>query len=458
LLAALAGAGTTAEAAQPRSVAWEGRSYRVDVVGAELDRLRRIRERQGGASLDEALAVSRVGAKLAAGLQAVATVASVARELQELAERWRGPDLDILPSRDGWPDPAAVLDRTARELSKGPLPRTGDGEVVGARPVVELGDALVGDVLASIVYALALGDADGRAVRGSNVARRHDFGITGPGGEGSSRTAWLLPEARTQPGEPWHVSGALIGLDVGLASFALRHMGVTGDLRPPSLNTNDRRTFAEGVALMNVFDLTDADRDAIADAIRRGRARVAGAARDVETLRALAREAGVDGWRLQQVPWVVRHDLDQIDRTFALSELLQLGRVPAGVNVDAWGASAIAASGCLCTRVPTAPDWPSTIGRAEIGLIASRMPDLALRVAELLHELQLPAALARGVMAVATQDFVDRVEPADADDWRALAEAAASVSRDQVEDYVAAQTSGGPLLPAGSGNGPGQQP
>ncbi|HEY7499825.1 MAG TPA: hypothetical protein VH740_15000 [Vicinamibacterales bacterium] len=53
LLAAMAGA--DAHAADSRVIEWEGRSYRVNPARAELLRLRRIRERQGGLSLTAAL-------------------------------------------------------------------------------------------------------------------------------------------------------------------------------------------------------------------------------------------------------------------------------------------------------------------------------------------------------------------------------------------------------------------
>ena len=72
LIDALAGAGSASEAGMPRFIEWEGHPYRVDLVAAEADRLRRVRERQGGPSLDTSLAVAR-----AARLDARATLDEV---------------------------------------------------------------------------------------------------------------------------------------------------------------------------------------------------------------------------------------------------------------------------------------------------------------------------------------------------------------------------------------------
>jgi len=45
------------------------------------------------------------------------------------------------------------------------------------------------------------------------------------------------------------------------------------------------------------------------------------------------------------------------------------------------------------------------------------------------------------------------VRPSDHDDWLTLVRAAQAISRDRVEDYVAAITSGGALVPDEKGDG-----
>jgi hypothetical protein len=76
------------------------------------------------------------------------------------------------------------------------------------------------------------------------------------------------------------------------------------------------------------------------------------------------------------------------------------------------------------------------------------MPDLGLRVAELLSTLGLPARLVRAVLALATQDVLDTGRPAYLDDWAALVSAVRHLPDVRLVDAVSALTSGGPLVPA----------
>ena len=63
------------------------------------------------------------------------------------------------------------------------------------------------------------------------------------------------------------------------------------------------------------------------------------------------------------------------------------------------------------------------------------------------HNLQLPAVLAKPVLAAAMQDFVDSVNPTDGNDWLTLARAVQVIGAERFEDYVAAATADGPLVP-----------
>ena len=36
--------------------------------------------------------------------------------------------------------------------------------------------------------------------------------------------AWMMPRQDVSPGVPWHINGSLLGLDVALASSALRRV------------------------------------------------------------------------------------------------------------------------------------------------------------------------------------------------------------------------------------------
>ena len=444
LLAALAGLGAAAEAGMPRFVTWEGHDYRVDIVTAETTRLRRVRERQGGITLDDALAVARAAARLS---EPPASPEALVTDIELLAAAAYGRPRAADPAAVvAWPPPVPLALGAAAQLMRA---RSGhlDRAPSLAAPLVDFGDVLVADVLASIVYATALGDPDGRALLGPNVAYRHDLGIDLSGGKDRRRVAWSLPAVIVQPGQPWHVSGSLLGLDVALSPYGLRRVMLDTELQAPVLNSNDRRTFVETVTLVNPFELTDAGRDGVIAALARGRERVAAASGDVAALDALAAEARVDAWRRQELAWLAGRDTAGLERAFSLAELVWLGRPPASTDLSPWGVSAIALDGCLCTRFPSPDDWRNYAGRPGMGLIGTRVADLTLRVAELVAELDLPAVLTPYVLSAATLEFVDRVRPAYDDDWRTLVATARALTRERVEDYMATLAVGGPLIP-----------
>jgi hypothetical protein len=47
----------------------------------------------------------------------------------------------------------------------------------------------------------------------------------------------------------------------------------------------------------------------------------------------------------------------------------------------------------------------------------------------------------------AVQDFIDEVRPTDDGDLLSLSRAAAAITRERIEDYIAAATATGPLMP-----------
>ena len=65
----------------------------------------------------------------------------------------------------------------------------------------------------------------------------------------------------------------------------------------------------------------------------------------------------------------------------------------------------------------------------------------------MLRDLRLPAAIAKVVLSGAVQDFIDEVKPTDDSDWITLARTAITMTRERVEDYIAAATASGPLIP-----------
>jgi hypothetical protein len=71
--------------------------------------------------------------------------------------------------------------------------------------------------------------------------------------------------------------------------------------------------------------------------------------------------------------------------------------------------------------------------------------DMNLRVAEHLAELGVPASLFGAVLAYATQDFIDTAPALYDDDWAAIVQFAGQLSRERIEDYVAALVAAGPV-------------
>jgi hypothetical protein len=385
VLAAMAG--VTPDRPRP-TIEWEGRRYAADPGEAELRRLIRIRRRQLAAQ-------HGLDGSLDARLPAAAARAA------EAAERLRA-------------------------------------------------DRALADTLASLVYAAHLGAPDGAALAAADVATRHDFGfIDSPAAPGlRGHVAWRLPREERGP-RGWHVTGSLLGLEAALGRLALRRIDGSSMPSAPTLTTNERQTAILTAALLNPADVADAARDELAAAIRRGRERVAALSGDRAELDRVAQDAGLSEWRREALGWALAFDRETVASRFSLVELLWLGapRAAAGPALDAWGTATLQLDGCLCVQMPRAGPWESLAGRPATGQLATRGADVALRVAEALAELRLPASLAPGVIAYAMQDVVETARPAYFDDWPAFERAAREIPRERIDDYVAALAADGPLIP-----------
>jgi hypothetical protein len=468
LIGGLAGAG--AGGAAPR-IFWEGQSYKVDLGLAESRRIAAVRAKQGGYTVDLALALDEAARRLseadpASGDQSAAVAALAAVRDRFRAELGRVVDV-VPPGVEPFRSAREVVEQVLADLSVSSRARESRRAARAAAVLADLTDIVLGEALLTLNYAAELGSPDGPALLARNVSLRHDFGF-GRHGDDRARMAWSLPRQSFQPGLPWHVAGSALGLDVALARMSLnRH---TSDRLPgaPKLSSLERDGFAVGVALMRPVALRDADRDAIRAALARGRARArAIAARaDDGAFEQMAAELGLDGWRRRAIRQALADDPQQAAGQFSLVELLILGGVNLGdaasgvggvsdVDLDAWGMSALQTAGCLCTRMLSPRSWRLLGGRGQMALGSAAVPDLHLRVAEMLSELDLPSVLVQPVLAGAVDEFTSEASPGDPDDWWALARTAGGWSRERIEDYVASTASiDGALVPdetAGSG-------
>ncbi len=430
------------------TIRWEQRSYRVDVAAADARHIAQARQRQQGLSIDAALSVDRVRRTLAASQvsladvkQAVAALSALAPQLLpvKLAPQERPPDVDV------GDDLQQQVLRVARDLAK--ITRNQDVKKAADQlpRLARVVERAVSQSLLLLTYAWSAADAEAQGDDGGVVALRHHFGF-GENGEESRMLMWFEPKADIAPGHPWRVRGAILGLDVAFGPQMLRRLSTDG-AEAPTLGGNDIATLTRGLSLVAPHRMSDEAQRAIAAALARGRARVAALPKDPEALDAVAADAAMDGWRARAVRWSLSERMGQVGSYFSLKELLLLGKLDDGVDLSPWGMSSQAFGGCLCTEVDRHSTWWTASGRTQFGALPSEVPDLNLRVAEVLDELRLPAVLGRAVLAWVVQAYIDRVHPSDDDDWFGLVRQAASFPREQIEDAIAALVADGPLLP-----------
>lgn len=441
VLEAVAGLRAPASADAPRTLIWEALPYRVDVAAPELARLTEVRGLQGGNTLDTALALCRLVATLATrDLESARTATASFNQLRSVLA-------PIEPSERTTasppPDLGSLTEQASRDLARvrtrGDLKRL---SAIAAR-LARAEDAALADVLTSLLYAIWLGDPQGQPFLAGNVARRHDYGVRLMTGAERELTPWQLPMETSGDGQPWHLRGALLGLDVGLARLALRRTRLDLPSDQPTLNESDRRTLMTTLALTQATDLDQRSASRVVAWLRAGQA----LAESPERLESRLDILDLDGRRRQAIAWAGAHTPDQVAALLLRTELVLLGHTGDAELPSAWGTADTPRSGCLCLTFPTPPSLQRYAGRAGSGLLASRMADLKLRVLEVLDALRLPATLIRGVLASALQDYLEEARPLHGDDWFTLARHLDRVPPDRFDDYIAALTAGGPLVP-----------
>jgi hypothetical protein len=433
-----------------RRVSWEGQLYRLDLAASERQRMERVREKQHAPRLDLPLQMAEAARQLIAEKASAEDLLDAAAQFEALAvdlpQRSREEEVDSVPA--GVPPPSSphdALRRASDELTRAAKNRDLRRGPKLAESIVELADDLLARNLLSFVYAMSLGDPDGTILLANDVSHRHDFGFGLKDPEMRGRVTWAIPRQEVSPGSAWHVSGSLLAMDVGLATLALRRVATDHVLEAPKLTNNARDTFATTVALMDANALHDDDRDAIAEATERGTARAL-AATGGPALDQIAAEIHLDAARRRALEWTIAHEPERIVSMYSTTELLVLGGADVAA-LDAWGMAVIPATGCLCSRLFPAGAWATLGGRPQLGLEAAVLPDLQLRIAVLLRELALPAALTKVILSGAMQDFIDESRPTDDADWLSLSRSARALTRERVEDYIAAATAVGPLMP-----------
>jgi hypothetical protein len=380
VLAAMAGIRPAAEPAT--LVEWEGARYRVDPAGAELRRLWRVRERQGGLSLDGALAAvddrngearnPRGGSE--AGRMLADTLTSIL-----YAAHLGDPDGPAVTSSNVALRHDLALPATPAAVSQAPWQLPAE-EFIGKSGWRVRGSLLGLDSALARLALRRLDPAAAHAAPKISTEQRHIVALA---------VALLNPSLASNRSRD--------EIAAALARGAARAAALTAD--PAGL---DKAARAAG--------LSEWRRQALAWTIQR----------DPRTI--------VSSFSLPELFW------------------LGSPRPPAIQPPGAWGAAALPLTGCLCMQMPAARAWEEKAGRPGTGLLAADGVDVSLLVAAALASLQLPAALAPAILSFAAQDVLDRAQPAYPDDWSEFSRAARAISRDRLMAYVAALTANGPLV------------
>jgi hypothetical protein len=436
----------TAEASAPFE--WEGAQHVADVQGASLRDLVAIRAKQGGNSLDAVMAVSRALAPLRQNgltldvLRTHTAALKAAGNTLIAARAW--PD-----TPDEIPDVKKIVDRVVRDLSKIDKPKDVSKAPRIVAPLIGLADYLLGETIVALAYAPHLGDPRELLGPDSDESHRHSFGLTSkPGAVTGVRRAWQRPANDTAAKAGRALSGSLFGLDLALSTKRLRRLALDRLPHAPRLGANERSALVDILALLNPRTLTSGDLELIEQSITSGRAQVQSAT-DAVSLDRLAVRVSMSESRRELLAWTLQQEPARVPALFSTAEMFWLGLNGRPFErLDSWGTSFEPQSGCYCLRFPAAGTWDRVAGRLGGRLLGAAVPDLTLRVAEHLAALKVPVALFPGVMAMAMQDFIDSAPPLFDDDWLGIVGYAGQVSRDTVQDYVAALIAAGPVRDA----------
>jgi len=389
-----------------------------------------VRDVMGGPALDAALAL----AAEARALRGDVNPAQALSRIESAADALRTPKPDGAPNwRPAEPDLRGIPSSAA-----GRSPTAG-----------RAADWYLASVLSSIVYASFVGERDSQALLGGDPSRLHDLGPAEVDRGGSALVPWRVPAEVRDRKVGWHVQGSLLGLDLALGRFALRRVSKDEVPPAPRVNHAERLALTEPVLLQSPFDQSEAGRDGLLAALARGRARLADARASSEALLKAAAAVDLDEWRTQMLPWMLEHERERIAELWSLAELVRLGAADerGADSFDAFGSSMWSVRGQLACRFPWRQPWTTVAGRKGVRVVAGLMPDLAVAVAESLAAMKLPVRLYAGVLAVATQELLNTVRMDHDDDWLALVAGVQRVAGRPFEDYVAALTYDGPLIP-----------
>jgi len=295
-----------------------------------------------------------------------------------------------------------------------------------------------------VVYALAVAPTREPAAVYQEAWRAHSLHRPSTQTFGSwIRTAWQSAEVDARPGGGLMLRGALLSIDVVLADARL--MRAT-QIRPMSrrlLLNQERDMLLRYLAYVQADTFPD---DAAFEALVLGQRQAKSWNTEIPAMRELQdtlRSAKVGDWRAALLAWAAHHADLQLSDWLTPLEVLQLQ--PATPMPVWWHGPAPSFDGCHCLRrLDVAPD--ELRGR-ESGVLIAVLPNLPLRLAEHLRDLDLPPALLPTLLPVAIQDWIDQANQSGPADWESSAGWLRRLSRERVEEYLLALVSTGVIAP-----------
>jgi hypothetical protein len=425
-------------------VEWEGDRYVVDWNQAERVRLAGVRRQQAGVRLEDIV-------NLVAAIKTASAPPYSRERAQEIAAKLAGLDKDLsalvpLQEMQDSPHPGQRVRDAAKELGKVRAPDDHKRFDRAREALVAAAEWAVPHLLVALAYTPHVGDPASAAARASDLAMRHHFGTADITTE-RARDAfpWAPP---SQAGAGGIVGGSLLGLDVALARLSLRRLSSTKAPRPPTLSAANLDALAMQVTLGNPRLDTPGVLASIATSLARGREALRAAQVNPGALDELASRVNMDAGRRGVLAWMLEHEPERVPEMVSLGELVALGHA-GDLQADAMGTSTLPADGAWTLAWPHAEAWQPYSGRPQLGLLAARVPDLSIRIAELMEDHGLPAEIFVGVLSYAVQDLIDQLTVASSDDWMGLVRHAQRLTPEQFEDYVAALVGLGIIAPAG---------
>lgn len=412
---------------------WEGLSYRVDLRGPVRVSVLAIRAAMSGPRLQDLAALDAAARQLQAP-KTLADVAAITASLERVAPVVTNGQLA---------DRITALKRIRAEKDVPKATRE-------RRAIVELVDAMAGDVLPSLAYALAVSPTGLAPRTFADSARLHQLFSREETGRWRSY-AWIPGEIANLDAGGTAIRGSLLGLDLARSQDLLarargvvERQGTAGG----SLHEITQRVLVDRAALRaQAAWVTDAA--AATAGLARGRARLAALKAEASPLTAFSEEmtkAGLSQSRQNQLRWALdRGARADVDAMLSVSDLYHLGSdddLPAG-----WGQAGRLIDGCWCARGLQRGPIERFRGYS-VGYVAGMVSDLPLRLAEVLAEMRIPADVLEPMLMFAVQDVLDQTAQFVADDWEPLTWSG-RLTQARVGDYLQALVSRQILAPPG---------